>query len=671
MDRLAGTVRARPVRRRDRRDFRRPAVHLQGARAGGQQAVRAGVWQAQGRRDAVRQSDYRAAVEGQGRRGRVVKVGRIVPPRDGVLEQEICRAGSPYVRRVAVDCARLELERGAAADRHGCGKVYGDVDRLAGTVRARPVRRRDRRDFRRLAVHLQGACAGGKQAVRAGVGQREVRRDAVPQGGYRAAVGDQGRRGRVVKVGRIVAPRDGVREQEARRAVSRGVRRIAVDGARLELERGAAADRHGLGKVYGDVDRLAGTVRARPVRRRDRRDFRRPAVHLQGARAGGQQAVRAGVWQGEVRRGAVLRGDYGAAVEGQGRRGRVVKVGRIVAPRDGVREQEARRAVSRGVRRIAVDGARLELERGAAADRHGLGKVYGDVDRLAGTVRARPVRRRDCHHARLGRVDLDPALAAERGRRARRRQEGVGVVVDGASDIRVGKASRAADARRGHRLGDRAAWARRPQGVLAGVPEGVRPLAPFHHIAKHQRVGAVAVAVAGGSPRVEQQLERPRNQDGGVEPDVYVDLGAFPVRAVGGGGGGDVGHGRRRQSEQLDFIVMRIIRGGDGVSAASQVEQCDVGLDRELPREASGARRMLKMPRGLVGPYVEHPKIAYALERNVRAAGGAGADDVGILVGGVDGVSLAYAQGRPLPDWGSNQPLPPIHHVDQGVRYAA
>ena len=126
----------------------------------------------------------------------------------------------------------------------------------------------------------------------------------------------------------------------------------------------------------------------------------------------------------------------------------------------------------------------------------------------------------------------------------------------------------AAAGRCGGHLGDRAAGARRPQGVLAGVPEGGRMLARPHFVAEHQRVGAAAVAVAGGAPRVEQQLKRPCNEDGGVEPYVYVDFGAFPVRAVGGGGGGDVGHGRRRQPDQMDCIFMT--RGGDdGVPAAS------------------------------------------------------------------------------------------------------
>ena len=315
-------------------------------------------------------------------------------------------------------------------------------------------------------------------------------------------------------------------------------------------------------EVDRDMDRAPRTVHA-VIQHQDfpdkGQDWR--GVHEQNASAGGKQAVLAGVGQREVRRGGVPQGVYRAAVEGQGRRGRVVKVGRIVPPRDGVLEQEICRAGSPYVRRVAVDCARLELERGAAADRHGLAERHVDVDRIAGDVRARPVRRRDGHHARCVRVNCYPALGAERGGRARGRQGGVGVVADGGSRRRGGG-----------RLDDRAVGARRPQGVLAGIPEGVRPLALLHHVAEYERVGAVAVAVAGNAPRVEQQFERPRRQDGSVEPDVYVDLGARPVHAVSDGRGGDVDHGRRRQPDQLDERAVV----DEGVPAAAQVERCDV-----------------------------------------------------------------------------------------------
>ena len=145
--------------------------------------------------------------------------------------------------------------------------------------------------------------------------------------------------------------------------------------------------------------------------------------------------------------------------------------------------------------------------------------------------------------------------------------------------------------RGGGRLGDRAAGARRPQGVLAGVPEGVSPLALFHHISKHQRVGAVAVAVAGNAPRVEQHLERPRCQYGGIKLDMHVDFSARPVRAVGGSGGGDVDHGRRRQPDQIDAGAV----GDYGVRYAAQAERSDGaragGPERDLPIEGRGGQR--------------------------------------------------------------------------------
>ena len=190
----------------------------------------------------------------------------------------------------------------------------------------------------------------------------------------------------------MVAPADGVREQQACSAAARGVRRVAVGRARLEPERGPAAHQHGLAERHIDVDRLAVDVRPRPIRRRDRLGHG-PAVRLEVAPAGGERAVRAGVGQREVRGVAGTVGD-GAAVEGQGRRGLVVQVGGIVAPRDCVLEQQARRAGSPRVRRVAVGRARLEQERGQARDGHGLGKVHGNVDRLAGAVHS-PARRRD------------------------------------------------------------------------------------------------------------------------------------------------------------------------------------------------------------------------------------------------------------------------------------
>ena len=116
----------------------------------------------------------------------------------------------------------------------------------------------------------------------------------------------------------------------------------------------------------------------------------------------------------------------------------------------------------------------------------------------------------------------------------------------------------------------------RPQGVLAGVVEEVRPLALPHLVAEHQRVGAAAVVVAGDTPRVEQQLKRPRRQDRGVEPDMYVDFVSRPVRAVRGGGG-DVDHRRRRQPDQLDAVAAVVVYtpADNGVLVASKVERCD------------------------------------------------------------------------------------------------
>ena len=115
----------------------------------------------------------------------------------------------------------------------------------------------------------------------------------------------------------MVAPRDGVLEQQARRAGSPRVRRVAVGRARLELDRGPGdVPHHRLAKRHIDVDHLACRVLARPVRRRDRLDPREPAVRLKVPLAGVEQAVSAGVWQGQGRREAVQHGGYGASVEG-------------------------------------------------------------------------------------------------------------------------------------------------------------------------------------------------------------------------------------------------------------------------------------------------------------------------------------------------------------------
>ena len=180
MDRRADPVRAARVRRRYGQDPGVPAVHYQGALAA-EQAVAAGVGQRQDRLVAGRVCNC-APIEGQGRRGRIAQVLRLVAGRDGVREQQAGRARSRKVLCVGAGPAGVERDARPArrcVGHYGLVKGHVDVDRRADPVRAARVRRRDRRDPRLRGVYSQAALAA-EQAVAAGVGQRQVRRVAGP-----------------------------------------------------------------------------------------------------------------------------------------------------------------------------------------------------------------------------------------------------------------------------------------------------------------------------------------------------------------------------------------------------------------------------------------------------------------------------------------------------------
>ena len=133
-------------------------------------------------------------------------------------------------------------------------------------------------------------------------------------------------------------------------------------------------------------------------------------------------------------------------------------------------------------------------------------------------------------------------------------------------------------------LGDRAAGAG-PQGVHSRVLEYVRvAVGGGDLVPEHQRVGAAAVVVAGRAARVEQQLERPIRQDGGVERDPDVDCRARPVRAAGSRLGGDVCDGRCRRPDQLDAVV--VDRGDKDVGASALAERGDAVRAGELGKAA-------------------------------------------------------------------------------------
>ena len=175
-------------------------------------------------------------------------------------------------------------------------------------------------------------------------------------------------------------------------------------------------------------------------------------------------------------------------------------------------------------------------------------------------------------------------------------------------------------------------------------------LVPLHFVTEHQRVGAVAVVVAGDAARVEQQLKRPRRLYGGVKPDVYVDFGARSVRAVGGGWGRDVDHGRRGQPDQLDDVFVGVAPvTEEGVAAAAQVERFNVERNLETLKAGHAAvDRPDRQQRPAVPAHVEQLDAAFAVVAidnggyGVRAAasGGGGGGDIGDV-----GEPIPMAQG--------------------------
>src|SRR5581483_5923754 len=320
----------------------------------------------------------------------------------------------------------------------------------------------------------------------------------------------QRQRGRraVVEVGGVLARSDRVREGERRAAGARAVgRRRAV----RECENRGAGDGDVLAEGDGDRDRLAGLVGAVGGRGADARDGGRGRVVDEGAARGARVAGAVGGANGD-RVGVAVR-------EVRGRRRRVCprrRAGGGVVEEGGGAEAGAVPVVAGAV----LDGDRRRGDGGAAT---AVGGGAGEVRGQRGRVVARAVRGRGRHGGgRVGRVDLDVLLAAERARPADRRQGERRVV--------------------GCRVLDRAAV----QGQRAGgrVVEVGRVLAGGDRVGEGERGAAGAAAVARGTARVQCELRRAGDGDVLAEGDGDRDRLAGLVGAVRRRGA-DARHRRR------------------------------------------------------------------------------------------------------------------------------
>ena len=282
----------------------------------------------------------------------------------------------------------------------------------------------------------------------------------------------------------------------------------------------------------------------------------------------------------------------------QGGRPVVAKVVGAVAGPHHVGKVEPRRAVARIVRGRPGRPAEVEVQHGRRARvRDPLAELDGHGDFPAGAVR--PVLRGDGHDRRRPRVDGDVPEVGERIPASRGRQGAAGKEAGG-------------------RVRDRAAA---QDGVEAGIVEVGHRLVRPHRVAEHELRRVVARKVVGRAARVEPQVQRPRDADGGFIRDCNVDFGARGVVQAVGGRRVDR-HDRRHPS--VDYDVLEVGKR----PSASVGRQGAVGreagrhvCDRAGARQGAGAR-MLEVGRVLALPHrvVEHQRIA-VVAREERGRG--------------------------------------------------
>ena len=471
-----------------------------GKRAGGQRQVRI----------VAIQSPDRPPAERQGRRPRVVEVGRHVSGPHRVQEQQVRRAVASGVRRAP---GRLGCQRQHGRPVHGDRLLVDDrkVDHAARAVRAVRARRGDARDRRPYAVDrdVRGVA---QRAGRAGKGEGQRGRRVVERIDCRAAVQDQRRNAGIVQVCGRLAVLHGVAERQLARSALPHVRG-ALGRRGCERQRGESRDGDGGGEPDDDVDVGSLRVRAVGAWRVGAGDVRRGRRVDRDAPGAAERAGAARGGQGRIYRIAgpvpyAGAGQQRAAVRIAQRRGRVAAL-------HGVEEQERTRVVARCVlgRPVRIVQGKNQRRRLASPEYGRLVEVDGDGDAVALVVRAVGQGRRDAGHAARPRRYGDVAGRAERARPARLGQPQVRGV--------AGPVRQVAVRRKG------------PRPRIAKVVGKVRGL---DGVAEYERSCAVAIQVRGryvGLPQGQGQRRRGAPHEdrlGKVHGRIHLRSGA--VRAA-------------------------------------------------------------------------------------------------------------------------------------------